>query len=341
MQITDTRISKRTGQNVKAGTPKVSVIIPAYNVAEYIEEALDSVFAQTFEDFEVIIINDGSPDTEEFERVLEKYFDRIIYLKQENAGCGPARNVAIQNSRGALMAFLDGDDVWLPGHLESQIAFLETHNYDLVYSDAHLFGNSAFEGKTYMELSPSEGEADFESLLDMRCNVLLSSSVTRRQSVEDAGMFEWKNVRAQDFHLWLRMAHRGARIGYQKKLLLKYRVRVTSLSGDSVQRIEREIDVFHRVMDAIKLSESQQEIVEKHFTRLEAEREIERGKSFLLRNDFTAAREAFEKANEYRRSNRLKLIIWMARIAPKLLLSIYRSRRDGEIELVPGGIKIK
>lgn len=339
MQNTDTKISKRSGQNVAEGTPKVSVIIPVYNVAEYIEETLDSVFAQTFEDFDVIVVNDGSPDTEEFERVLEKYLDKIIYLKQENAGCGPARNVAIQNARGALLAFLDGDDVWLPDYLESQIAFLETHDYDLVYSDGRLFGNPAFEGKTYMELSPSDGEANFESLLDMRCNVLLSGSVARRKAVEDAGMFEWKNVRAQDFHLWLRMAHRGARIGYQRKQLLKYRVRLTSLSGDSVQRIEREIDVYHRVMDAIKLSESQQKIVKKHFTRLEAELEIERGKSFLLRKDFVAAREAFEKANEYRRSNRLKVIIWLVRIAPKLLLSIYRSRRAGDIDLVPGGAK--
>jgi glycosyltransferase involved in cell wall biosynthesis len=339
MQITDTKISKRTGQNVAKRTPKVSVIIPAYNVAEYIEEALDSVFAQTFKDFEVIIINDGSPDTEEFERVLEKYFDKIIYLKQENAGCGPARNVAIQIARGTLLAFLDGDDVWLPGYLGSQVAFLETHDYDLVYSDAHLFGVSAYEAKTYMQLSPSEGKADFESLLDMRCNVLLSGSLARRKAVEGAGMFEWKNVRAQDFHLWLRMAHRGARIGYQTKPLLKYRIRVTSLSGDSVQRIEREIDVYHRVMDAIKLDESQQEIVQKHFTRLEAELEIERGKSFLLNKDFVAAREAFEKANQYRRSNRLKVIIWLVRIAPKLLLSIYRSRRAGDIDLVPGGAK--
>lgn len=339
MQFTDTKISKRIGQNVAERAPKVSVIVPAYNVAEYIEEALDSVFAQTFEDFEVIVINDGSPDTEEFERFLEKYLDKIIYLKQENAGCGPARNVAIQNARGSLLAFLDGDDVWLPGYLESQTAFLETHNYDLVYANAHLFGNSAFEGKTYMQLSPSDGKADFESLLDMRCNVLLSGSVARRKAVEDAGMFEWKNVRAQDFHLWLRMAHRGASIGYQTNPLLKYRIRLTSLSGDSIQRIQREIDVYQRVMDVIELNESQQKIVEKHFTRLEAELEIERGKSFLLRKDFVAAREAFEKANEYRRSNRLKLIIWMVRIAPKLLLSIYRSRRVGEIDLVPGGVK--
>jgi glycosyltransferase involved in cell wall biosynthesis len=337
MQITDT--SKSTGRNVAERAPKVSVIIPAYNIAAFITETLDSVFAQTFKDFEIIVINDGSPDTEKFERVLEKYLDEIIYLKQENRGVGPARNVAIENSRGEILAFLDGDDVWLPEFLESQVKFLEANKYDLVYSDAYLFGASALDGRTFMHDSPSTGEADFESLLDMRCNVILSGSVARRKAVLDAGMFEWKDVRAQDFHLWLRMAHRGARVGYQKKALLKYRVRLDSLSGNSVQRVAREIDVFHRVMDAIELNESQQKIVRDHLQRLEAELEIERGKSFLLREDFVSAQQAFEKANEYRRSNRLKLIIFFVRFAPKLLLKIYHSRRADDIGFVPGGVK--
>ncbi len=333
------QICGRIGRNVTAHAPKVSVIIPAYNIAEYIAEALDSVFAQTFRDFEVVVINDGSPDTENFERVLEKYFDEIIYLKQENRGVGPARNVAIEHSRGSLLAFLDGDDIWLPDYLESQVKFLETEDLDLVYSDAYLFGNAALEGRTYMQDSPSSGEVDFESLLDLRCNVILSGSVARREAVENAGMFEPKDVRAQDFHLWLRMSHQGARIGYQKKALLKYRVRVNSLSGDSVQRVVREINVYHRISDTIELNESQERIVKKHLERLEAELEIERGKSFLLKEDFAAARKAFEKANEYRRSFRLKIIIRLISFAPQILLKIYHARRAGDIDLVPGGVK--
>ena len=91
---------KRTGQNVHANSPKVSVIIPAYNIAKYVGETLDSVLAQTFKDFEIIVINDGSPDTIEFEKVLKPYFDQIIYLKIENIGAGAARNIAIENARG-------------------------------------------------------------------------------------------------------------------------------------------------------------------------------------------------------------------------------------------------
>src|SRR5437763_483641 len=88
-------------------SPQVSIIIPAYNVAPYIAETLDSVFAQTYMNYEVIVVNDGSPDTEDFERALEPYLDRITYLKQENAGVSVARNAGLLAARGEFVAFLD------------------------------------------------------------------------------------------------------------------------------------------------------------------------------------------------------------------------------------------
>lgn len=331
MQPTETKkqeVSSLTGRRVKPDAPKVSVIIPAYNIASYIAEALDSVLAQTFRDFEIIVINDGSPDTARFEKALRPFMDEIVYLKHKNVGVGPARNVAIEHSRGSLLAFLDGDDVWLPEFLASQVNFLEANDYDLVYADAYLFGGSVLDGRTFMQDAPSAGEANFESLLDMRCNVVLSGSVARREAVSDAGMFEPKDVRAQDFNLWLRMAHRGSRIGYQTKALLKYRVRRESLSGNQVQRVEREIDAYERICAMINLSESQNEIVQKQLKRLEADLQLERGKAFLLEEDFVSARKAFEKANDYRKSNKLKLIVLLIKIAPRLLRKIYTSRRQ-------------
>ena len=326
---------KSTGQNVHANSPKVSVIIPAYNIAKYVEETLDSVLAQTFKDFEIIVINDGSPDTIEFEKVLKPYFDQIIYLKIENIGAGAARNIAIEHSRGELLAFLDGDDIWYPEFLESQVKFLETSNYDLVYTDADLFGESGLNGQTYMQTSPSSGKANFESLLDLKCNVITSGTIAKKQLVVNAGMFETEKVRAHDFHLWLRMAKQGAKIGYQKKVLLKYRIRLDSLSGNSVQRIQREIDVYKRVSRMIELNEAQQNIIQKHLTRLEADIEIETGKIFLLEENFEAARKSFEKANKHHKSNSLRAIILLTKISPRLLLKLYKFRRADEIAFVP------
>src|SRR5580658_5003046 len=88
-------------------TPKVSVIIPAYKTAAFVAETLNSVFGQTFRNFEVIVINDGSPDTAELEVALQPYRDRIRYIKQENKGLPGARNVGIGLARGELLAFVD------------------------------------------------------------------------------------------------------------------------------------------------------------------------------------------------------------------------------------------
>lgn len=339
VSLNNKKAEKRVGRRVVQTAPKVSIITPAYNIAEYIKETLDSVFAQTFKDYEMIIVNDGSPDTEKFEKVLEPFFDRIIYIKDENRGAGAARNTAIENARGEFLAFLDGDDVWFSEFLASQIEFLEKNNFDLVYSDALIFGDAAFDDKNYMRDAPSSGEANFESLLDMRCNVITSGTIARRQNVLDAGMFETEKVRAHDFVLWLKLARGGAKIGYQKKILLKYRVRPGNLSGDAIQQIQREIDVYNRILKLFDLDEKQICIVKNQQKRLNAEKELERGKVFLLKKDFAAARKAFETAHEYRQSNRLRLIIWLTKIAPRLLLKIYSARRADRISFAPESAK--
>src|SRR5712692_10570574 len=140
------------------GTPMVSVIIPAYITATCVGEALDSVFAQTSSDFEVIVINDGSPDVDKMEQAITPYRERILYLKQQNRGLAGARNTGIRHARGKYLAFLDSDDCWLPEYLASQMKlFEETPSLDAVYSDAQHFGNSALAGKTYMQTCPSNG----------------------------------------------------------------------------------------------------------------------------------------------------------------------------------------
>ena len=328
-------LQKFVGAKVVSNAPKVSVITPAYNISEFVAETLESVFAQTFQDFEIVLINDGSPDTEKFEKILEPFLDRIVYLKVENIGAGAARNLAIENARGEYLAFLDGDDVWFPEYLAQQISFLEENSLDMVYCDAEFFGDLASAGKTYMQTTPSNGEVSFESVLDLRCNVITSGTLARKTTVVEAGMFEWEKARAHDFHLWRRMLQKDARADYQRKVLLKYRVHLDSLSGNSIQRVEREIDVFDRVLKKIKLSPNDKKIVQNQLERLNSELEIERGKAFLLNKDYVSAEKAFSKANEYKKSFRLKIIIALIKIAPQLLIKIYRFRRAGEIGFVP------
>jgi len=105
--------------------PAVSVIIPAYNAAGFISETLQSVFAQTYRDFEIIVVNDGSPDTAALEAVLRPFADRLVYLPQENRGVSAARNTGIRAARGRYVAFLDSDDLWEPEFLAAQMGMLE------------------------------------------------------------------------------------------------------------------------------------------------------------------------------------------------------------------------
>ncbi len=113
--------------------PKVSVIIATYNRTHFVCEAIESVLNQTFPDFEIIVIDDGSIDNTK--QVLEKYASRIQYIFQENKGRAEARNTGIKNAKCEYIAFLDDDDIWLPNKLEKQVIFLDSHpDIELVYT---------------------------------------------------------------------------------------------------------------------------------------------------------------------------------------------------------------
>lgn len=327
-------ISKKVGRNVFDKPPKISVVIPTYNSAEFISETLDSVIAQKFREHEIIVVNDGSPDSEQFERAIRNQLEDIIYIKQRNAGAGVARNTAIEHARGHIIAFLDGDDIWMPDFLASQYVHLERNCLDMVYCDAKLFGMRSAYRQSFMETAPSTGEADFDGILNLRCNVITSGTMARKQAIVDAGMFERERVQAEDFHLWLRMAKSGAKIGYQRKQLLKYRVHPAGLSGDSVARVERSIDVFERVRETIDLTDEQQAVVAKRVAGLEADLAVEQGKAYLLSGDYREAAMAFRVANRHRKSIKLTAITWLARLAPQILLKHYKNNRSAEIAFV-------
>jgi len=331
----ENKLTRRVGRNVFEKPPLISVVIPAYNSAEFIEETLASVIGQKFREYEIIVVNDGSPDTEQFEKAIQSRLEDIIYIYQPNAGAGVARNTAICEARGEIIDFLDADDIWRPDFLSSQYIFLQRNGYDMVYCDAHLFGMRSAYRRTFMETAPSKGEATFEAILDMQCNVITSGTMARRQKIIDAGMFETQRVRAHDFHLWLRMARNGCKIGYQRKPLLKYRVHLNSLSGDSVSRVEREIAAFERVAKTIELTPPQREIVDRRVAGLEADLAVEQGKAYLLKGDYNEAAVAFRVANKYRRSLKLSIIVFLTRFAPGALLRLYRSARATDVALVP------
>lgn len=317
-----------------SAAPAVSVITPAYNVARLIAATAASVFQQTYTDFEWIVVNDGSPDTEALEKALAPFSDRLVYIKQANAGAAVARNNAIGAARGELLAFLDGDDIWFPEYLESQLNLMRNGGYDMVYSNAELIGDSAAFGKTFMDQAPSSGEVSVASLLDLQCNVITSGTVVRRHAVAEAGGFENGRVQSEDFHLWVRIAKAGFRIGYSLVPRFQYRVSSDGLSGGAESRILRAIDVFQRLRRDVELSTMENEILDRRTKDFEADLDVVRGKQFLLSGDFRKASEAFDRAKSHRWSPRIAVAAALTRIAPRFVTSVYKKLNPSDASFV-------
>ena len=236
--------------------PLVSVIIPAYRVAKRIAKALDSIRAQTFRDFEIIVINDGSPDSDELERTLAAFPDPIIYISQENRGPGAARNAGIREARGEFIAFLDADDYWKPDFLEKQRGCFEGDDQpDLVYANALIVGDGPLAGRTFMEATPSTGDVTLESLLSARCTIILSGVLARRRSVLEAGMFDEAFRHSEDYDLWLRMARIGSRIAYQREVLVIRTEDGAGLSANTTELFESALAVLDKARLEYNLSE--------------------------------------------------------------------------------------
>lgn len=328
-RISDLRIGS---QVIK--TPRVSVIIPAYNISIFVKETLDSVFAQTYNNFEVVLVNDGSKDTEELKRELAPFFDRIVYAEQENLGASQARNSAICLARGEYLAFLDGDDIWLPDFLLSQVAFLEKNNLDMVYCDAELFGERFIEGHKFSTTSPSHGAVTTESLISADCNVITSGTILKKKWVVKLNMFDTTLPQMQDFDLWYRVTKNGAKVGYQTDVLVKYRVRSNSLSGSNVERSYRNIRALNVIREKYGLSEREKNVWDKMLLVYEAEYELEQGKFSLTRGDFAEAQAHLAKANKFYRKPKLFLILLLVKISPKLALQLFKKFRPAEYSFI-------
>ncbi len=325
---------KRFGKNVLDKTPKVSIIVPAFRVSRFINETLQSIFSQTYTNYEAIIINDGSDDSDELEQILKRYSNEIIYAKQDNFGASKARNLAIALSRGKYLAFLDGDDIWDDRYLESQIEFIEKSDLDMIYCDAELFGNNYFSERTYMKTSPSVGEVNSKSLIDGTCSVLTSGTVLKKEKLENFGLFDTSINGYEDFELWFRLAKNDVRIGYQRKVLLKYRVSSTSLSGSNIKRAERAIEVLELLDQKYDLTAVEKRSRENHLAICRSELELEKSKICLIEKKYSDARDHIVKANQYNRKPKLTMLKWLLKISPTLTLKLFEKLRPAEFSFI-------
>jgi glycosyltransferase involved in cell wall biosynthesis len=188
----------------KPENPLVSVIIPTYNRAWILKEAIDSVLAQDFADYELIVVDDGSTDNTP--DMLAAYGRDIRVLRQSNKGVSAARNRGIKASSGGLIAFLDSDDLWLPQKLSRQVDFFATHFQAMIcQSEEQWIRNGA-------RVNPKNRHHKFSGMIFERslelCLVSPSAVMLRRSLFDTVGIFDENLPACEDYDLWLRVSCR-------------------------------------------------------------------------------------------------------------------------------------
>ncbi len=241
--------------------PLVSILMPVYKTAPYLREAMNSMLCQTFQDFELIVLDDCSPDNEE--EILDAYDDpRIVrYKGEKNVGLSNVLNVGIGMARGKYIARMDSDDISLPQRLQVQVDYLDKHpDVDLVSVGMRLFG--AKEGTWIRELNPEKVkiEALFHS------PVLHASSVWRKEAFEKQGLrFRQEMVPAEDYDLWVRAMLKGLKLVNLPVVLYEYRIHEAqaTLQTDKTTAKSREVQMAYLLEALPSLSDRNREVFPK------------------------------------------------------------------------------
>lgn len=224
--------------------PKVSVIIPTYNCGKYICEAIDSVLAQTYKDFEIIVVDDGSTDNTNdiVGKYIKEHPDKIKYFYKDNGGEASARNFGIQKTDSEYLAFLDADDVWLPDKLEIQYASIVKSGAGLNYTAMIVVDE---HGKSIGEIKPSKPAL---CVVDLIKGYRIPMTVLiRTELFGSIGLFDENIKVAVDTDLWIRFA-RHIKIEYISAPLAKYRRHESNISSNISEAYIGHTKIFSKLI---------------------------------------------------------------------------------------------
>ncbi len=243
--------------------PRVTVIVAAYNAADTIEATLASVFAQGYDDWQVVVGDDCSTDATA--DLAAAFGERVRVVRSPvNAGTPAAtRTMALGHATSELIAFLDGDDLWEPDYLETMVAALDARRGEdprvaAVACDALLLlPDGTLSQKTYMDVAGGwpDGDVGVEELLSR--NPVYASALLRRAVLDEAGGLDAGLQGTDDHDLWLRIAEHGHRIHHVRRTLARYRLRDSSLSADRGAMATAGAAVFRRALERGRLDPAQ------------------------------------------------------------------------------------
>lgn len=242
----------------------VTIVLPAYNASEYLRETINSVLCQTFQDFELLVIDDGSTDnTTDIVNDFCQRDSRIRLISQNNQGVSVARNTGINMAQGEFIAFIDSDDLWLPNKLAKHVQHLSANpNLGLSFARVEFM---SFDGKPTGKYSnPRLVNIAAKNLYEENAAVTPSNAVIRRTAVEQVGGFDGELSGAADAELFLRLKCHGWQVEGIDEVLVLYR---TSLGGMSSQLYKMEED-WNRLSQKVQIYAP--ELIKLHYKQAQA-----------------------------------------------------------------------
>ena len=226
-------------------TPKISIIIPAYNASNYLAEAINSALAQTYLNVEIIVVNDGSRDNGATRAIAISYGNKIRYFEKENGGSSSALNMGIANMTGEWFSWLSHDDLYVPEKLERQINYINESGIDISEISKHIFFSASdlidAEGKIIRESNTNQNGALKKKIDAFPHNGCLISEPTEylfhgcsclvhREAFMEVGTFDEKLRLLNDVDLWYRLYAANYRVHYLPEPLVKGRVHAKQVS---------------------------------------------------------------------------------------------------------------
>ncbi len=306
--------------------PAVSVITPAFNAAPFIRETLDSVCAQTFDDWELLIIDDGSTDdTVQIARQYVERDGRVRLLRQDNRGPGAARNHGMRAARGAFFTFLDSDDSWDPEYLASQLEVFGQHPETALVTGVARYHGGPGDGRPMRAFTPGYPMLGLRDIIADDTAIFIMT-IFRRAVFEAIGGMDETQWRSEDYEFWLRAALAGFVFRRNARPLGRYRVRHGSLSQNTVDMLRGILQTYEKVRLACAAGTPERVLLDAQVAHFEDQLLLVAAKLALERRSFSDA-AGYLRALQARGAGPLiGVTAWLAEHAPTAAVLAYRMR---------------
>ncbi len=293
-------------------------MIPAYNARAYLAETLELALDQTFQSFEIIVVDDGS--TDDTRAIAERYRARgVTVLTQPNAGAAAARNRGLSIARGKFIALLDSDDLWERDCLHTMVGFLESHpNVSVAFCNSLFFGETQFAGKTFQQVYPPSPPITFTRVAGCLSHICLDA-IIRREVFDCVGRFDERLRAAEDFDLWLRVLYAGCRIEPIPRVLVRYRRHAASVSAHRTRAHSAALQVLDKWRGEARLDAAAQSAIASTRSQLQFHLDVGHALDHIHAGEFALARAALRRACAYRPKWRYRAARLGLGIAPGLI----------------------